>query len=739
MSPPPIPLAPGTADETILQPARAGNPVLDWLNIEDSAGGMISHYRLMLDAPYWNWLASGPYTLVAELGYTGFLWAAAAGTAALQLVIRPELWLEPLSVLFDTVTAPLYAIAPPSLIVVAAFAILILQVFVVRAGPPQNATRPNKTPTLMDHWVPSSTQIARAQWDRLASGLVMLMLVWILTTNPFRLIQTLLEWIIGFGDLFTSAWTPGTDSAAYQSASTADLIRTTTFLINYREILDPDCTTQWASAINNYGSNPSCLTPSQTAATSTDLLTALLALAALPVGFYLAKFAFQVLIRFVNYTILAVAYLVYSGYLAAITLGRRRPYDPVVNALSAMATNAAMAAIVLLIAVAAPTAIFGLINGLVSMIPGFDNAIIGASIALLNVASVTYAYYLSGKLLARYMEIKEGLLAVFKNRIGNHKAITNLYDLKKGDSSLSGTALQPLSGAADWTQARYQQAGKWTKAQWDGLRTRVSRPAQKGDPVSGIVEETPEMAGAQQVFSFGNKPSTPQPDTPLDTQAARHRPATTSTTPPRPPVAINAAGHRLNSDAHPGDPNQTRQPVPVVVTRGGIPVVQLEPPAAAMNDRPNSATPSPIVTSSEGPAPTENRQRADLMQAHTAATSYIQKTGSASSDPTGEHQELNATTATYGAATTAHNTPAQASASKRRTQLLRGPNYTMLLSSAGWARALRHQRNLRAARGATSPARLSAEAEAAETLIFIEQNDQVRAVRKHDRGFGDGR
>ncbi|WP_396907964.1 hypothetical protein [Mycolicibacterium sp.] len=739
----PIPLNPTDVD-TVTQPVRAGNPVMDWVNVKDSAGGMISNYRLMLDPSFYSMLSNTVYSGIVELCYAFFLGVSSYASAALQLVVQPSIWLDPLSEAYIKVTAPVFEFASPRLIVVASFAILVVQVFVVRSGPAPGATRGGgKSAGLMDQWIPSNTQIARAQWDRLGSGLVMVGLVFLLTSNPFSMMRTLLEWVIGFGEIFI----PGDSAASSQAINTGNLIRTVTFLINYRDVLDTECAEQWAEAINNQGSNPSCLTASQIAATDTDLWTVVLSALALPVAWYFAKFVFQVLIRFLNYISLAIFYLVSTGFVAAVSLGRRRPYDPLVNVLSKLATNAALSGLVVLVAVVGPGAIFGVINALVSAIPHNGNGIINASVAMLQVAAITVSFFISTLVLARFMEMKETLFSVFKDKVGKSPVYTNLYDLKPGDKGFVAPLMQPLSAPVDWVKGQYQQGAEWSRSHLAQARERASNiitNTRQGGGVTAVVEDTPQMRGAQQRVKLEvGDAAQAKPKVRLDSMAAAAAGAAAAAA--AAPVVLNAFGQRLKPpapDVASADAAVSARPV----ERGGIPIglLQTDPaPATPVSNvsgqtEPTAAGPGPAQSASPSMAVRTAHLEALRADAQRIQPSAVSGGSVAVLDGS---EQIAATTATYttssGGGGGAADKDAGLAVAARKLGLLQGPNYTMLLSSAAWERGVRHQRHLLAARGIDAIPALSEETESIERMIFAERGGRPTMVRKHDRGFGD--
>ena len=89
----PLPMAPTDpgAAPTI---AGAANPLLDWLNkLTDSDGGVIVHYRMMLEPSLTNVLHNVVYSGVVEGCYAFFLLLAAYGAAGMELLLTPDRWL----------------------------------------------------------------------------------------------------------------------------------------------------------------------------------------------------------------------------------------------------------------------------------------------------------------------------------------------------------------------------------------------------------------------------------------------------------------------------------------------------------------------------------------------------------------------------------------------------------------------------------------------------------------------
>lgn len=728
---PNLPLAP-----QIGSPSRPGNPILDWLDIKDSSGAALSQYRLMLDPPFYSML-SNICGVIAEFCYALFLLATTVATALLQIIVQPRIWLEPLEHAYMTVTEPIYRFAPPQLIVIAAFAILVFQVYVIRSGPAPAATRQNKTPTLMDQWIPSNTQIARAQWDRLIAGGVLMLVVMALASNPFTPMRKLLECIVGFGEMLSP--TGGTGSAAgYQGASALGLIRTVTFLINYRDTLDSECAQQWAWSINSGAGNPTCLTASQVAATRPDVWTAILAAAALPVGWYLLKFAGMALKRFLNYATLAVAYTLGTAYVAAVTVGRRRPYDPLITTASHAGTNLVMAAVVTFIVVVIPSAIFGLINGIMSLIPHTSSGLINGSVAAAQVAAVTGAYYGATKILARYMEIKESVFQVFKDRTSKHGLVTNLYDLKSGDKTFTGPLASPLASSAEWAKSKYESGVEWSKSTGRNVRGQVGQylrdqvsqyiSTQPGGDMTQIIEDTPEMQGAQEIIALtaaGGARSRVDVDR-LIAEEAERRPEAQLAAPPR--VFLDSQDQLRLAPAPPRD---IPADGPTAAQSGG----GASPAAAAAVPRHRASGASP----DREPVAVGKLRLADLPGLYgEQLRREAARLGAAADSQRDETSQHEAATALYSAPTVGSSAGAgSGSAPSARQRGAHELSYTMVLSSAAWAQSVQHQRNLMAARGIPAVPGLSEEVEGEEHVIFGEKDGRLTMVRKHDRGFGD--
>lgn len=722
---PAAPPLPGP-DIPATQPA---NPFLDWLNLTDSDGGQIAHYRLLLEPKFFDILHRTVYSGAAETFYSIYLLGASYAAALMKLILDPNLWLNPLTNFYNGITSRVYAVLPPTAIMVGTFAILLLSVFVVRSGPKPAGPpgRPATTaPPLFDQWLPSNTQIAKAQWQRLGSGLVMMAVVVVLAANPFKIIQEIINGVLALSS--TLSFTGGDADATtnYVTTTHNDMIRSVTFLVNYREFLDPACARLWSISINVGGANPACLTPHQATAADPDLWTVLIALAAVAIAWGFLSFSITVAIEFFKHLSLAVGYLIGATWVAALTLANRRPYDPLATAASRGAAHFLLAIAVLFVSATGPTLFLQLVTSVLSFLP-----------TLIQVLLAAGGYYLSGKIILFIMEKKTSLFSLFKSKVTASKTWLNLYPPNPPETVMSTTFGGALEQPTTWAKRNYQQLRERTTNQWSKLKDTATAwgASQEGSAsmTTPILPDTPEFIAATERIKLADKPTETVVVSGLGNIVTAERPADTAA-----PVAVlGPTGALLPATPAPiGSAPLPVTDVPTVWFRGGIP--QLAPPTdhapsaltttAAQDTQPVAAgaTEQDVATVSPAAADTQRARRLDSVRAE-AAQLHGQTT------PQLDHDDAIArTTALFRSY---RSTPATPTEPPRRTDL---PGLRSVVSAAQWTQKFNHARNVLLARGVEAIPQIPADEEDIDRLVFAEDSSGViRIERKNDRGFGD--
>lgn len=746
----PFPTAP-TDDGVTTTIGRAGNPLLDWLNLTDSAGGIIAHYRLMLEASTLNVLHKVVYSGGVEMCYAVFLLLAAYGAAGLELLLTPDRWLGPLTDFYSGVTAAIYQKVPPLAILAITFGFLILSVFVRRGGAPAagpGGRAPHAPPPgLLEQWMPSNAQISKAQWNRLGSGMVLMAIVIVLAYNPLKMIQEVVNVVVAVASELTFTGNQG-GAGTYAASGVANVLRDTTFLINYRAILDPDCARQWSQAINAGSGNPSCLTASQYAATDPDFWTLIMALLALPIAWGIAKFFWVAGKNLLNHLSLTVVYLVGTTWVAAGTLARRRPYDPLANLAARFATHFLLTIGILFVTAAFPALFIKLFTDVLSFLP-----------AVLQIPLVSLAFYVSARVLAALLTNKGSIVDLFRDRVKKTQTWNNLFNVKADQKTITSQMLGPagaqIAGPLGWVTDRYSQAQDWTQQRWTQLRDGTGAPTQEGGAMNvPVLPDTPETIGAQRRIRLNPDLPTDPAERPMLDPAATvipaDRPGRTPSDPAGPalPVLALVGPGGVTVPALPAGPT-TRPGAPGYAWfRGGIPqamptTVPAPYPATAAQPPPPPPVPQPTNPDLKtAPVSTSNdlADRAGFF--HRRAAVLREEAATMRATAPAEAELLTAASRTYrisaipgettplGMSTQAPGTSAAAAAQR--------PDFKSLLSSAQWAHSLQRAKNLLAARGITTTPTLVESAVTVERIVFASDGEGHAVVRrKNERGFGD--
>lgn len=748
---PKAPTDPGAAP-TI---AGAANPLLDWLNhLTDSNGGIITRYRMMLEPSSYNVLHNVVYNGIVEGCYDIFLILAAYGAAGMELLLTPDRWLGPLTDFYSSVTAIVYQKVPPLAILAVTMSLLILSVFMRRdkaaaGGPGRGPNGP--PPGLLEQWMPSNEQISKAQWNRLGSGLVLMGLVIVLAYNPLKMVQTVINYVVAIASELTFTGNQG-GAATYAASGIANIVRDTTFLINYRSLLAPDCAKQWAQSINDGAGNPKCLTPEQYAATDPDFWTVIIAILALPIAWGIAKFLYAAAKYLLNHLSLAVIYLGIMTWVAAISLARRRPYDAPANVAARFATHFLLAIVVFFVTAALPALFVKLFIDVFSFLP-----------IVLQVPLVSLAFYISARVMTALLKNKESLVSLFRDRVKKSQTYTNLFNLKADQKTITSQMLEPvgthLTAPWGWATDRYSHARDWTQQRWTQLRDGTGAPTQEGGAMNvPILSDTPESIGAQRRVRLNPEPPTAAADRPtLD-------PAETISPPDLPvgpatggpdadrssaaPLAVVGPGG-VTAPALPAGPTTPPGTPGYAWFRGGIPQPMPTTLAPVLPQRAAEALvpamkpePREAVSLTARPAAAGGPfDRAEFFQRRAAAL-RDEASSMRPSSPAAEADLLAAASRTYRALTVPGQIPpsftGQPTTSAPTGSSMRRPDFKAMLSSAQWAHGMQRAKNLMAARGITTAPVLAEAAVTTERVVFA-TDSQGRAVvrRKNDRGFGD--
>jgi len=676
-----------------------GNAIIDWLGLTDSDGGLIAKYKLHLEPGYNLWHQTwGAFT---ELAYLIYQLMAAYGSAMLDWPLKTDKWLTPLVQVYNKGTAHIYSAISPIYLVAVTFSLMLLTVYVRRGDGSVN-------------------QMNKVQWQRIGSALVLTGVVAFLAANPFRIVQIGLE---AFGTL-ASIFTDNAGGNAPSSA-TQDTIRTVSFLINYGGTLDADCAKAWSAAQNAGGANPDCLSAPQNAATDPTVLTVLYAALALFMGWYILKFGKTVIIKLAGHLSLFVALLISIAYVAALSLGRRRPYGPMGRTAARAATQGFISGAILFVLIV-------LRAWLIELATWQDFPI------FIQLALLTAIYWALTEILLWGLKNKESVYALFRQRIEASKFYNTLHP-GAPPSMLETLTQGTLERPANWVTDKYRHAQGWTTEKWNRLVDGTGGAASEGTTVttSGIIPDTPETDAATERVNLID---------PVHEQPVVIDPGRISSDPglgvtfqsgqlPQPlPVAVSTYNQNNEPIVITG---QTLQPdlagnTPQVWFRGGVP--QLAP------TQPSAQTVAP-----EPPTSTPPAQSSPAAAFEGRMSAYWQTLDKISNDMRSHANALHQS----GAPETADDISAITTAvyrqniqSNEEIQPLRSQNRApvsrTVLDTAEWRHRFSHARKLLQANGIQAKIAVSTQDELAQDLVFeTDAAGRNRVAMKHGVGFGD--
>lgn len=326
---------------------------LDLFSVVDSDGAAVARYRLNYMGSALLRQDSWIFGMVTEFVYLVFQLMVVPANALLGAVLNSGQWMEPLSYVYQRVTGPLFTMFPPW-----ALACLGLAVVAISAFKDQVASTSGK---LFDEPIR----------DRVGAVFGLVILVLVLTNNPFALLQRLLELANGFSVGLASAISGG-DGATLASTGQALVdatIRIPTLVLNYGQELTPACQTQWSEAMAAGQALPEtsgCFTPGSNEAGIGSLATAvlMLLLPALPMLVFCVVAAWKYLLHLT----LAAGYLISTSWIAAIAVFKRRGFDTLSRHVAKTGAHLAMAVITSMMAAALPALFAGLATELLKAI-----------------------------------------------------------------------------------------------------------------------------------------------------------------------------------------------------------------------------------------------------------------------------------------------------------------------------------------------------------------------------------
>ena len=322
---------------------------LDLFGVLDSDGVSPTRYRLHFIGSSFSNQDSWIFGMLTELVYVLFQAMVIPANALLGTVLDSGAWLDPLAAFYQRLTSPLFAVFPPWAI--ACFGLGLVVVSTLMSSPS----------------AASSLKLGSDALNRAGGALAMVVMVLVLTNNPFSLVAKLLELANGFAaGLASQAAGSGNGSAITAGQTLVDAsIRTPTIALNYGRNLDGRCLQQWSDSMvtgqpfqAENATGLSCLTPGDDVAGPSSLATAvmMLLLPALPMLAFCVVAAWKYLVHLT----MSVLCLLLTGWVAAISVHRRRGFERLSQTFGRCMAHLLVAVITSMIAVALPSACAGL-------------------------------------------------------------------------------------------------------------------------------------------------------------------------------------------------------------------------------------------------------------------------------------------------------------------------------------------------------------------------------------------
>ena len=330
---------------------------LDLFGVLDSDGVSPTRYRLHFIGSSFSNQDSWIFGMLTELVYVLFQAMVIPANALLGTVLDSGAWLDPLAAFYQRLTAPLFAVFPPWAI--ACFGLGLVVVSTLMSSPS----------------AASSLKLGSDALNRVGGALAMVVMVLVLTSNPFSLVAKLLELANGFASGLAARVTGGAATNGITAGETLvdASIRTPTIVLNYGRNLDGRCLQQWSESMvtgqpfqAGGTTGVGCLTPGDDLAGPGSLATALmmLLLPALPMLAFCVVAAWKYLVHLT----MSVLCLLATGWVAAVSVHRRRGFERLSQTFGRCVAHLAMAVITSMIAVALPSACAGLGVQLLGMI-----------------------------------------------------------------------------------------------------------------------------------------------------------------------------------------------------------------------------------------------------------------------------------------------------------------------------------------------------------------------------------
>lgn len=351
---------------------------LDLFPAIDSFGARAARYKLYFLGGYAH-LESWIFGMLTGLLYVGYKYATVTANGLLGLVLSSGSWLAPLSQAYQRITAPLYAFAPPWVIACGGMAIVGFSVML---------SRPKTT---------AGGFLDSESLNRISTGLAMMVMVIILTHDPFAAIMKVLETANSLSVGGSAALThSANDTTITAGQSLVDnSIRTPTIALNYGGEFTEDCKAQFSRAMQDghaLAESSGCYAQNQNVAGPDTAGTALMMLffPALPMLVFAIIGAWKYVLHLTMSVICAVA----MAWVAASSVHKRRGFEQLSETFARAGAHLLMAVITSVIAVGLPSLVSGLATQLLGLSADSDTQAFVLMISMgIGFMISTYAVY----------------------------------------------------------------------------------------------------------------------------------------------------------------------------------------------------------------------------------------------------------------------------------------------------------------------------------------------------------
>lgn len=306
-----------------------------WANLRDSSGRKVSEYQLFFKDPALMDVMGKFSVAAVDFIWQLFIFVSAVAAKLLGWVADPS-FLKKMEEIYSSLTSELFSVVNPLIIGTLGLAVTVFYLFI------------------------DDKRIDGNDFQRIGAAIILLLGIALITLNPFKIIRGLMTSVQTLVTVIG-----GENTAAGGSAVVDFLIRQPTLIINYNGKLPASCFEQWSSSNSKMescasgGLNSGSLEAMSEATTSTIFL----ALIAASMGIAALAFAAQAIWKFAKHLTLGILGFLALGWVAAVSMTRRRQFDSVGTMTALALGHLAMALIVQVISIGGPTLVMTLMSG----------------------------------------------------------------------------------------------------------------------------------------------------------------------------------------------------------------------------------------------------------------------------------------------------------------------------------------------------------------------------------------